>query len=195
MSLFPTNKERIIIQQAQADNILEKLFPIDPYAICAGGAARDWYLGKVATDLDFFIHSNNTVTKVRQQLEAVGIQVNKGQSAEGLPEHYKCNPHLSCVFSFKWNNQAAQVMVMHEPTFHSVIPQFPLSICKAWYKNGRIDVTSDFKRSIKHKVIVKTNDIYNDEHAYLKKILDKFPEYKYYANWELAAAEIMDKED
>lgn len=62
MSLFPTIAEQIEHQKFVADTILYKLFPIDPYCICAGGAPRDWYLGKVASDLDIFIYTAPNLT-------------------------------------------------------------------------------------------------------------------------------------
>lgn len=198
MSLFPNTQERIATQQAQADVILDKLFPIDPYVICAGGAPRDWYLGKAANDLDIFIHPSIALPtfKVYEQLKSVGFDVLETKSGEGLPDIYKRNPLLMCVFNVNvnWNGTNVQIMRMLEPTFKSVLPQFPLSICKAWYKNYKIHLDKEFKRSVAHRMIVKTNTVYNDENAYIKKIMDKFPDYKYYSNWELAAAEIMDRE-
>lgn len=189
---YPTEK-CITIQQEQADSILDKLFPIDPYAICAGGAPRDWHFGKVATDLDFFIHSTNPTCVLRDQLLDVGLEVIETKAGDGLPDVYKRNPDLGCVFNLEYYGTKVQIMRMIKPTFKSVVPQFPLSICKAWYKNYKIHLDRDFKRGENHKIIVKTNIVYNDEHAYIKKIMDKFPEYKYYHSWEQAAGAILDR--
>lgn len=196
MSLFPTIAERIEHQKYIADGILDKLFPIDPYCICAGGAPRDWYLGKVASDLDIFIHVNPnlTLTKIDQMLKAVGLEPESHKAAHNLPEWYKKNPDLRCVYNLKVQDVPVQIMVMLTPTFSSVLPNFPLSICKIWYKNYKIVADKQFKRSVAHNVIVKTSEIYNNADAYVKKIIDKFPNMKYHANWEWAAAEIMDRE-
>lgn len=194
MSLFPTKAERILTQMAQADAILDKLFPIDTYAICAGGAPRDWYFGNVAADLDFFIYSSINTTQVARQLAAVGIEVGRAQHGDGLPDVYKKNPNLTCVFSGVYNGTKIQIMVMHEPTFRSVVPEFPLSICKAWYKNYKIHLDKDFKRSVLHNVIVKTNTIYDSKHPYLEKVLAKFPDLQYYEDWDNAAKSLLDKE-
>lgn len=191
---YPVEK-CIAIQQDQADEILGKLFLIDPYAICAGGAPRDWHFGKVATDLDFFICPSSYLPshKVKQQLENVGLTIVATKYAENLPDVYKRNPHLGQVFEVEYHGSNVQIMRMHEPTFRSVLPQFPLSICKAWYKNHKIRLDRDFTRGENHKVIVKTNTVYNDEHAYVQKILAKFPEYRYHESWEKAASAILDK--
>ena len=84
-------------------------------------------------------------------------------------------------------------MLMRSPTFVSVLPQFPLSICHAWYKNGKIVVEKPFIRSVKHKAIYKTNEIYNNEHEYVKKILAKFHEYTYYSDITKLAATLLDE--
>lgn len=195
MSLFPNTTEWIEIQKSQADKILDMLFLIDPYAICAGGAPRDWHFGKRATDLDFFICPSGALPtfKVQEQLKLAGLDILETKSGASLPDIYKRNPDLMCVFDVDYNGTKVQIMRMNMPTFKSVIPQFPLSICKAWYKNYKIHLDKDFIRGENHKIIVKTNTVYNSEHSYINKILNKFPEYAYYENWEEAAMAILDK--
>ena len=43
--------------------LLEKLYLLDPCVVIAGGAARDWYLGNKANDLDIYLsyHPNLTL--------------------------------------------------------------------------------------------------------------------------------------
>lgn len=195
MELFMTVVERREHQKWVADTILDKLFPIDPYSIVAGGAPRDWYLGNPATDIDVFFHvgGNTPISTISNMLSSVGISDTTHKDGHNIPDHYKMNPSLRCVFGTNIEGVDVQIMLMRSPTFESVLPQFPLSICHAWYKNGKIVAEKPFLRSIKHKAIYKTNTIYNNEHEYVKKILKKFPEYKYYADITKLAVTLLDE--
>jgi tRNA nucleotidyltransferase/poly(A) polymerase len=46
----------IVWQQSVADSLLARLEAIDPHCIIAGGAPRDWYLGRLANDLDVYLY-------------------------------------------------------------------------------------------------------------------------------------------
>lgn len=46
-------------QQKISRKILKSLRQVDPAAVIAGGAPRDWKLGREARDLDFFVHVSN----------------------------------------------------------------------------------------------------------------------------------------
>jgi uncharacterized UPF0160 family protein len=73
---------------------------------------------------------------------------------------------------------------MFKDTHTSVVPEFPFSICKAWYKDGKIILDRDFKACEKHNIIVKTGALYNDEHKYVQKIKAKFPDWHFCDTWE-----------
>lgn len=187
MSLFMNKKERIEHQKWIADVILEKLFPIDPYAIVAGGAPRDWHFGNEAADIDVFFYTcNHTIDTVGKMLKQVGIDYKELKLGGTIPEWYKHNPYLMGVYCLEVEGVKVQLMRMSKNTCASVIPQFPLSICHAWYKGGnqKIHLGREFKISEKYKVVFKTSEIYNNSHAYIQKILAKFPEYKYYDSYE-----------
>lgn len=169
-------------QKQIAREVLHKLEAIDPYCILAGGAPRDWKLGREASDLDFFLYVPHRPNwAVKKQLECLGLVVAQVKAGDNLPINYKLNPFLTCVYDIRYGvDVPIQVMVMNEPTFKSVVPTFALSICQAWWKGGDVQVTKDFLLSEKHRVIYKTNELYNNEHHYLEKILAKFPDYRYY---------------
>ncbi len=183
---------KTIEQQKQiADEILEKIFLMDSYAIVAGGAPRDWYFNRVAEDIDVFFYENVTTEQTEKKLKKAGFEILRTNSGESLPNHYKMNPNLATVFDCLYEGEKIQFLKMNKPTFKSVVPQFPLSICKAWYKNGKLCVDTDFKRAVKHNAIVKTNTLYANEHVYLQKILSKFPEYTYHESWESLAQHLL----
>lgn len=191
-----TDDSAITYQKDVADLVLSKMFPIDPFSIVAGGAPRDWYLGKPATDIDVFFYVSEGINMgtVDRMLKAVGIDWAVRKQGHTIPEHYKMNPMLRCVYDVNFSGVPVQIMLMRQPTFKSVLPQFPLSICHTWYKNKHVRAEKPFLRSIRHKAIYKTNVIYNNEHGYVKKILAKFPEYNYYADVQGFAESILDME-
>jgi hypothetical protein len=192
--LFVTDEQIIAKQKAVADKVLDKLFSIDPFAICAGGAPRDWHFGKPATDLDIFFYSAVPLTGlIEKMLEHVGIKINTVRTSESLPEWYQLNPHLNCVYETTVDGINVQLMLMRQDTYRSVVPEFPFSICKAWYKGGNISLDRDFKNCEKHKIVVQTNKLYSDEHKYVQKIKAKFPEYKFFGTWEDAYKYVFEK--
>jgi len=174
------------VQKWEADQILKKAEVLDPTCIIAGGAARDWYMGIVATDLDLFIHFplSRKITQIINQLKAVSLTVVKVLGPEEFPAGYKLNPNISYVFEVTAAGVSTpcQIIVYSKPTF-GVVEQFPLSICQAWYKGGKIGFTNEFASSVRNKVIIRTSDLYADAHAYVTKIRNKFPDYRYYDSW------------
>jgi hypothetical protein len=182
-----TDEQIIAEQKVVADKVLDKLFPIDPFAICAGGAPRDWHFSKPATDLDIFFYTSvEQLTIVAEMLRHVGFDINVEQSADNLPEWYKLNPSLLCVYPAVVDGVNVQLMLMNDKTHKSVVPHFPFSICKAWYKRGHITLEKDFIAAAQNKVVVKCNTVYNDEHKYVQKIKAKFPDWKFCDSWEEA---------
>lgn len=172
-------------QKQVADKVLAAIESFDLTCVVAGGAPRDWYLGRQATDIDLFFHyrPRASAKEVKMLLErALDVSVNR-LGADNFSEEYKVNKDLKTVWQTEVDGVVVQFMEMVKPTW-GVVDHFPLSICKAWYKKGKIFISSDFKKSLESKVIFKTNPIYMDSSRYLKKILSKFPEYTYYESYE-----------
>lgn len=184
----------IVLQKQVANKALDMMFLIDPYCTVAGGAPRDWYFGKEATDIDLFFHCPQASTQatMEEMLKRAGFKVTTVKDGENIPDWYKKNPYLQTVYETTIEGVKVQLLRMNKSTWDSVIDKFPLSICKAWYKHGKIVLEKDFVRSVKFEAIYKTNTIYNNEHQYIKKILAKFPQYKYYEDLESLAAELLD---
>lgn len=90
-------------QMGVANKVLSLLFPIDPHSIVAGGAPRDWYLGKEANDIDVFVYVRAGITNTmlecilrHQGLEIVPIEERRvAQDNECL---YKSNPNIRGVY-------------------------------------------------------------------------------------------------
>jgi hypothetical protein len=185
---FEENDMRTIETQKRiADDILHKLFPISPYAIVAGGAPRDWDMLKCAKDIDVFMYNypNIGITDTERAMKQCGIEILSHKTGEHLPEHYKYNPNLECVYEAiheEDTTQVIQIMKMRLPTFQSAVPYFPLSLSRVWYRHGKIHYTPEYNVSVRGKVIIKMLEVYPDDDRYILKIREKFPEYEYYGS-------------
>jgi hypothetical protein len=175
------NETKIKYQQKVADLFLDKIFPIDPHAIVAGGAVRDWYFGNPANDIDLFFHVRNNVTQttVEKMLKSIGINVKEKKSCDNIPDWYKKNPSIVAVYDVEYNSQKIQLIYMNESTFNCVVKKFPVSICKAWRKGGNNYYEEDFKLSCMYSTIWKTSELYNDGDKFIQKIKEKFPNFTY----------------
>lgn len=169
--------------------LLDKLFILCPSVAIAGGAARDWYLGKEARDLDIYlsyrpsqpIHNNGNIIADwlgvdRGDFKVLGVQFdeNKDQS-----ETYAINPDVRCVYEFEYKGITVQIINMH--TEYVDVDEFCLSICQAWTTDcSTIHTTKDFEYSIKNRVIYKTGEIYLEKARYIEKMKSRFPEYLFF---------------
>lgn len=112
------------------------------------------------------------------------MNVSKEKTKEDVSDHYEKNCNLEAVYDIGGLDMPVQLMLMSEPTFKCVVPQFPLSLCQAWYKNGKVSVGKDFLISLRHKVLYKTNQVYGDDSRYIKKICKRFSDYRYFPSKE-----------
>ena len=182
-------------QMKITDEVMAKIYSISPYAIVAGGAPRDWYFGNPANDIDVFLYRPDLVTSWAHEaiLENVGLKVHQLGQNDTNHYLYSKNPKIAKVFECTYKRQRFQFVFMLEKTFTSVVKNFPLNICMAWYKNGEIHTTKDFERAVNHQAIVKVNPLYADGDAYITKIKNKFPGFGYFSSYEELAAALLDK--
>lgn len=141
-------------QKHLADTMLKSIEVLDPKAIIAGGAPRDWCMGKTANDIDIYFYSPSTRYEMKAQLNAVlGIQV-KELGGEELDGMYATMEGLKAVYEFIDKGQVYQLMQMGEvvSTFN-VVDQFSTSICKTWRKGGISHFSKDFLISLTSKCL------------------------------------------
>ncbi len=175
--------DRIKYQQKVADDVLSRLSVHDPFCIVAGGAPRDWYMGKEATDLDVFFYSTVSQAGIMHRVlekifpEAVFEQVGVDSDGKEFDENYRHNPNLRRVFQAVIGGETVQFMQMMYTTYLTVVPLFPFSICKAWYVPGEIRTDPSFDFTVKTKIILAQGDLYSDKGRYVAKIREKFPDY------------------
>ena len=161
-------------QKKVADEVLQKLRTYDKNAILAGGAPRDWYLGNLARDLDFYFSTNQKwFGDVQSSMNALGLP---SDCYEGDSQLYDRNPDILGVFSGYFMDMNIQLICV-KTTPADAVRKFALDICQAWYFDGRIYTTKDFDISVEKKIIRITNNLYADKDGYVQKILYKFPDF------------------
>ena len=159
-------------QKAIANEILEKIEIIDKNCILAGGAPRDWWVGVLANDLDFYLYCTpeNGVEHTKKSIEKlVGIKL----EYLGADENYEGGMReLRAVLDGEFKGQKVQFMLMGKPTWGCVLPHFGASTSMVWYKNGRISPSPEFLLSLNKKVLyIKAGT----KQAFIDKTVAKFP--------------------
>lgn len=168
-------------QKQVADKILEDMFLIDPHCIVAGGAPRDWHFNEEASDIDLFFHVGITVTvgMVDKMLSKILPIPSKCVSEGDLPVTYEKNSALRSVRSYNIEGVSVQLIELHIPCWN-IVETFPVNMCKAWYKHGRVSLERDFLLGEKTKMLYLTNKLYGHADKYVEKISEKFVKGKGY---------------
>lgn len=175
---------KIEIQKKIAKDVLSKLQTVDMWAVLAGGACRDWYLGSPASDLDFYVHYS---TKYPQWAlcehfgKLIGCEIKVvGKKGDKLnPESevvYTQDPNIEIVLGGVKDGINIQIIIVNAPYFR--VDNFCFDICQAYTLNiDDIKTTKKFEEAVKHKAIQITGEFYSQKDAYIKKIKAKFPDY------------------
>lgn len=176
-------KDLVKIQKEIAKEVLEELEVIDPYCILAGGAPRDWFFGKPASDLDFYVYDDRNLSqqvwkerlnKTLLDIEILGLI--EGKDTTEVEHEYSAMKHLRYVFEGTHMGMTVQVMVMNEPTFNCVVDHFCMDNSKIWWKGGQIIPTYEFLLATATRTL-KVCECHTPHTRYIDKILKKFPTY------------------
>lgn len=173
-------------QKDISKKLLIKLSILDPCVVIAGGAPRDWVLGREANDLDVYLsyHPKLTLGSNKESIaralgidsddiKTLGVQFDENVDRQ---TEYVVNPDVRSVYEFEYIGMKVQVINMH--TEFVDVTEFCFSICQAWTKDcERIHVTPDFQYSVDHKIVFKTGHFYSQKGAYIDKMKNRFPEY------------------
>jgi hypothetical protein len=176
------NKEQTIQQQKDiADELLGLLEIVDPSLILAGGAPRNWFFGETAKDLDIYLYIpyGYTAANDAKRWKALGLdlKVMHSTSEEQRKSTYACLKSLSRIWEGTYRGMDVQLMIMNEPTYDCVVSKFGTSICKFWYKYGRINTTLEALVGISLKRIYKADD-YTAKVKHVNKMLKYYPDYE-----------------
>lgn len=181
-------QEQIKKQKDTAETVLNELAKFGfEGAVCAGGAPRDWYLGKIAKDLDFFVDNkvNGVVFDIKKFMNTIGVKTFGKLENSGI---YEANPRLESVFEFELNGSVCQLIIVKQINVSGKIIKawdiyttFPVNVSKIAYGddgwNGFVFMKSDeFVYGHKYKILdFDQEGLYNG--YYKRKIRRKFKDY------------------
>jgi hypothetical protein len=167
-------------QQNIANELIQKLEIVDPDCILAGGAPRNWFLGKPAKDLDFYIHTTLPIAKLKVVWDRLGFKLIARMvfNTEAL-QSYGIIPSLRHVYELEYKGIPVQIMCMCDPTFDCVVDYFGVSICKLWWKSKErgVMVTPEALISVSEQTLF-VNDDYSAKEIHVTKMVGYFPNYK-----------------
>lgn len=171
-------------QREIALDVLNKLRVIDKDVFLAGGAVRNWYFDKPATDLDIFIDEKCS-SSCGQLILSVETLLGVGAKplGKGIGEQYACNPDLRYVVQTNYRGVDVQVIVVANR--RNIVRKFPFGICQCgmdW--QGRDYYTKAFLQESKYNSLVLRNPLYKNADKYVNKIRSYFPDWNFYDNVE-----------
>lgn len=170
---------KVISEQRDiAVKVLEKLSLVDPNAVLAGGAVRDWRFNLPATDLDFYLRTPNhySIPLQKELLAKVGfISVNEVSASD---PKYQCMNNIERVYEADFGDQKCNIMVMTSRSW-SWWYDFSNSLSEGFMgANGVACYTAAFEKSLlDKKVLVKAG--YQEDHPHILKIKHKFPSFTF----------------
>lgn len=181
MALFMTVEN----QKQVASELLSKLKMVDPFAMIAGGAPRDWYFNTVAKDLDVYLRlpNHNTIGLLTSLAEMVGIKdfypIDKIKEST-----YAELPNLKWVFEGRYNGVQVNLMVMEKGVREEIIKDFDVAICRAWFDGIDCHYNEEFEFCVKTRVCL-VHENYTGKEAHLRKMAKRFPQFMFYKKVEI----------
>lgn len=178
-----------------AGQILDKLRLIDSTAVIAGGAPRDWYMNKPATDIDIFYHFHGDIYHAKDlaanlnilktvfpemKLKILGVSADY-RNLKDVEDHanYMLNPNIRHVFEFNYRGQVFQLIDKVDKTLP--IETFAYNVCQAWSDGVEICYTPMFKVGMDKRILIETGHLYSNSCKYKKKMQEKFKGWTYIA--------------
>lgn len=168
-------------QKVKADRIMYQMKLIDPNALLAGGAPRDWYFGNPCNDLDIYYYSSGmTVGSCKRQLESLFPDVEITHLAEQrLPSEepmYASMPFLKRIFEATIGGIRVQFIQLEtNGKQFKVVDNMDVSICQCWYnhKQRRVELHKNFKLTLATKMMFLPNgNSWSDKHP--AKMAERF---------------------
>ena len=185
-------------QQAIVARIMERLELVDPHCILAGGAPRDWYFGNPCNDLDFYLYStasNQSVLKDQMSKLFGGVEWNtlgggdktlSEEDISNISDNYKMRV-LRTVLEAEIDVMKVQlIFVMSDGDQFKVVEEINVSICRIYWKYGKIIPHIDFIFTVKSGIAFGNREwlspICSKEEVpkHFWKMKDRFPQYRFY---------------
>lgn len=145
-----------------------------------GGAPRDWYINKNASDLDFFICEPNVsqqdlIQGLKDLFHTEVWEISAPQYMSFVP-----NPDILGICWFMIKYQTVQVINIRRPTCN-YFENFPLNLsqCKWDFDSGVVVGTEDFYDGHARREIKVCDILYGLADKYKEKIVSKYYQWGY----------------
>lgn len=182
-----TDEEKIEHQKKVAKYAYDLLGVIDPECVLAGGAPRNWHLGKPAKDLDFWLNVPNKGMKHKTLLEKHFSRTPKFRGiTKSDDEDYGSLPGIEALIDVPYQFENIQIVVLDdewEPELY--IDTFDFDLCKIMFdfKSTEIVPGYAFKNDMENKTLTYnisklTKGQLLKAPARAKKMQELFPDHK-----------------
>lgn len=162
-----------------AEDLLGKFKIVDPFAMLAGGAVRDWRMNIEAKDLDIYLRLPNHNTEILREylLDSVGIKsLSKMEKSTG--NNYAKLPNLEYVYAGTYQDMPVNIMVMAKGVYEEVTKDFDIALCQCYYDGQNYHYSVDFETAITTGFVL-VHSKYNGKEPHMKKMMDRFPQFKF----------------
>lgn len=159
------------------EEVLQRIKKIDPNAIIAGGAPRDWWMGKECSDIDIYLKAPELSSDPLRQAAISLLGFNRVRSMSAVDEDYEGISDLLAVFEFDYEGKTFNIMFMDEYCAFPYTGHFSCSICEIYY-DGQYHPSPKFMKTLLDKVIILSDDV-DENTKHVQKIAGKFPGYTF----------------
>ena len=168
-------------QKEIAYEILQRLSVVCKEVCIAGGAPRNWYLDRLARDIDFYLTPKSKLDN--DSLHALLVSVGLYGSNAIREDAYDGKGNITAALEAFVDGMTVQFIAL-DIGMDSYIQTFPVSISKLYLSllsSGQINniYTPEFLESVKTKTITAREPKTNSELEYINKIYNYFPDW----NW------------
>lgn len=196
---------RIKLQKIQAMFVMQRIRALDPTAYVAGGAPRDWFLDREASDIDIYM---TTPTHNKEQFEHslkmlfgdtvinenntefLGLNTLFDGKYQGEDSAVHGIQYVYEIKAFKGNefntNLPTQLIVFYKPYDKSMaVSRFDCDICKVKYDdvNDKILMfNSDVKKAFDTETVTYRSGVTHAKSKHAMKMVSKFPKWNHV--WE-----------
>lgn len=171
----------ILKQWEIAKKVLSDVHVIDPNAIIAGGAPRDWLEGKECNDIDiYFTSSHESGVKFAKAMGKLGYECTQlGRDAAKTEEPYGDLPGLRFVLTTVVNGQEVQFISMEKEDRFETVRNFDSSICMAYIEDATspspvIETEKLYDLALAAGVVVYKQGLRNTKH--LDRMRSRYPD-------------------
>lgn len=189
-------EEMIKAQKAATKHLMMTVskLPWTREAVVAGGAPRDWYCNRPASDIDVFL-IGTTITRRQLELDMkqAGFEIKPANQKDRYsdPDYGYGNPALKWVYDgvIEWRLSVAersrpikfQIIVTTFPDLAALIGSFAVEISKFTFDHitGQIAGHGGAIKDMTEKTVTQTSIDYKRGKAYVKKICAKFPDHRF----------------